>query len=263
MQGRTYNVAMPKKDNQLRSAISMAAILVLLYIAFTGVPAPNLYKDEQSKLLFMAMVRLFYLPLFFFFARKETFYQGRRKIGFSLLSLPLFLVCFSNLFVLVFDRSAISPNSTSSNLWAYFLFALSVSIAEELIFRDYVLRLALKKMKPLYAILLSSVIFALPHLLNILAGAGVGESLAQVGYTFGIGLILGLLYLYGGGLLPCFLFHFLFNFINSGLFETIAIPSWNKTFILVNVIIGIIAALYGVFFYFLKQRKQKESAAQE
>ena len=64
-------------------------------------------------------------------------------------------------------------------------------------------------------ILLASALFSLLHLVNLTVSP-VGDTLLQVAYTFGIGILSTLLYLFTRSLLFPIAFHALYNF--GGLF---------------------------------------------
>lgn len=74
-------------------------------------------------------------------------------------------------------------------LWAVVLKCLLIGVTEELIFRGILLILVSDLLgngnnRVFLTIVISSAIFALYHLLNLFAGAGLGVTLLQVGYSF-------------------------------------------------------------------------------
>lgn len=108
----------------------------------------------------------------------------------------------------VFDPTQILPPDS----WIL-LTALVPGFWEEVAFRGIILTLLLKKQDKTKAMLLSAVFFAVPHLINLLT---VGSSLyevyfvlAQVGFTFFIGLFLAYVFTLRGSLLPTIIFHYL------------------------------------------------------
>lgn len=105
-------------------------------------------------------------------------------------------------------------------LLAYLFLTLSTAVFEEALFRGLLFPLVRARMGrtlrgELGAILSSSAIFGLLHLVNLLE-APLPDTLLQVGYTFLIGILSSLLYLFTDSLLPPILFHAIYNF--GGLF---------------------------------------------
>lgn len=90
-----------------------------------------------------------------------------------------------------------------------FLLMLAVCATEELFFRGFLLRF-LMRFGAVPAILLSSVVFALFHLVNLAAGSVI-YTLAQVLCAFAAGICFAAATVLTGSLLPGFAAHFLSN----------------------------------------------------
>lgn len=90
------------------------------------------------------------------------------------------------------------------------LLMLSVCAAEELFFRGFLLR-RLMRYGVLPGMLLSSGIFALFHLVNLLGGGSPGYVWLQVLCAFTVGVCYSAVAIRLGSLFPCFLAHFLTN----------------------------------------------------
>ena len=85
-----------------------------------------------------------------------------------------------------------------------------IGFIEEILFRGYLLRLLTKRSTRL-AILISSLTFALGHFVNLANGAELVPTLLQLIYALAIGLVLSVFVVKTGRLLPCCLFHGVFN----------------------------------------------------
>ncbi len=133
---------------------------------------------------------------------------------------------------------------------------LITAFCEELLFREITHNCLKEFIKQDYLrILISSMIFALLHFVNFFGGMNILSVLAQVGYTFVLGLILGLIKEKGVGLIALVSFHFLFNVLNNDLFSFLYKGEWNTEFVVTNIIIGTIVVGYGVLMYFLLKVK--------
>lgn len=87
---------------------------------------------------------------------------------------------------------------------------LCIGFIEEILFRGYLLNLLMKRSTGL-AILISSLTFALGHIVNLANGAELVPTLLQLVYALAIGLMLSVFVVKTGHLLPCCLFHSVFN----------------------------------------------------
>lgn len=108
----------------------------------------------------------------------------------------------------VFDLAQVLPPNT----WILFT-ALVPGFWEEVAFRGIIFSLLLKKQDKTKAIILSAVLFAAPHSINLLTvGSNLYEVyfvLAQVGFAFFIGLFLAELVTLTDSLLPSIVFHYI------------------------------------------------------
>lgn len=96
------------------------------------------------------------------------------------------------------------------------------------------------------------------HLLNLFNGFSP-LVFVQVLYTFGLGLVLGIIYEYSErNFLYVFLFHFLFNFLNDFLYTRLFNLENDYVFYLVSVGNGMIIGIYILILFFLHKNKQKE-----
>ncbi|HEL2560696.1 TPA: CPBP family intramembrane metalloprotease [Streptococcus suis] len=88
-----------------------------------------------------------------------------------------------------------------------------IGIAEEGMYRGILLGAMAKKMNPLIAILLSSILFCTLHLLNVIGGLSVSELIGQLGSTFVMGVFLGAMYLDTRNILFPIIFHSSWDYI--------------------------------------------------
>ncbi|MCC9940989.1 CPBP family intramembrane metalloprotease, partial [Streptococcus agalactiae] len=88
-----------------------------------------------------------------------------------------------------------------------------IGIAEEVMYRGILLGAMAKKMNPLIAILLSSILFCTLHLLNVIGGLSVSELIGQLGSTFVMGVFLGAMYLDTRNILFPIIFHSSWDYI--------------------------------------------------
>ena len=126
------------------------------------------------------------------------------KWGKSLFLLPMVVLATVNLWNGVTLR--FEPVETV----LYVLFMLCIGFIEEILFRGYLLHTLLQG-SVRQAILISSLTFGLGHIVNLLNGKEVYETVLQLIYAMAIGLMLSVFVIRTKQLLPCCIFHGVFN----------------------------------------------------
>lgn len=174
--------------------------------------------------------------------------------------LPCFLVVLAN-----FPFSALIGGSAkvlrADLVWLLVIKCLCVGLMEESLFRGLVQPVIGgyfkgKKYSAILTVAVTSAIFGLFHLLNLFAGAGVGATLMQVGYSFLIGAMLSAVLLKTGNLWLCVFIHAAFNFggdivseLGSGKFQ-------DTVFWILTAVAGVICTAYILYYLIKKDRSQ-------
>lgn len=244
-----------EKENSKNPYIKLytAIILLLVYIAVVSLPFPIWTNEIVGKVIDITLkvgyIIFAYLTIYRYELCKIKY--GPDKNWKLLLLIPLIALTFSNwIFVWIFK----SPLNTSINAVSLSL-SISTTVvtvfSEELLFREIIHETLRQYIKKDYLIILISAgIFASMHFLNIFSGLNPLNVLAQVGYTFVLGLVLGLLKEKKAGLVALVIFHLLFNLLNNDLFSVLYQGDWTVQFVVTNVIVGAVVVLYGVGMYF-------------
>lgn len=121
----------------------------------------------------------------------------------------------------------------------YFLAMLATGVAEELIFRGFLFR-AMSRRNVRSAIIVTSVLFGVGHIVNLINGSGATllENLCQVAYAISIGFLLVAVLLRSKSLIPCMITHAAFNALS--LFANTAVM--DKYQIAISVSLCVISA---------------------
>jgi membrane protease YdiL (CAAX protease family) len=98
------------------------------------------------------------------------------------------------------------PVRPPSEVMWFITFALLIGVVEELVYRGWFLSLLLPRGRAV-AVLVSSVLFAVSHAVNALAGQDVATSIRQIIFAFLFGIVAALLYLILGTLWVAIGFH--------------------------------------------------------
>ncbi|PZF78385.1 hypothetical protein DK847_00750 [Aestuariivirga litoralis] len=133
---------------------------------------------------------------------------------------------------------------------------LLIGFSEELMFRGVALRGALTALSTGKAILLSSVLFALLHAVNVLALMPVEAMVQQLGLTFVFGFAMACFALRANSLLPVIAFHILWDMVQflGGL--------WQADFgnlVIIGIIVSPVVAA-GLWWAVLRKREQGRAA---
>ena len=133
--------------------------------------------------------------------------------------IPLVLLASTNLWWGV--RLKYTPAETA----LYVISMLCVGFLEEVIFRGFLFK-ALCRTNVKQAVVISSVTFGIGHIVNLLNGRDIPETILQICYAVAIGFLFTILFLRGKSLWPCILTHSAINslsaFANDG-----GAPAWH------------------------------------
>jgi membrane protease YdiL (CAAX protease family) len=135
-----------------------------------------------------------------------------------LLALPAIAVVINNMPILsLITKDAYLVNSEARYIVWFALECLSTGLFEEIAFRGVILMTFLRKRRAthvqlLWGILLSSAVFGGLHLINLFSGAGVGDTVLQVGYSFLIGAMYAVILFKTANIWLCVVLHGIFNF---------------------------------------------------
>lgn len=127
----------------------------------------------------------------------------------------------------------------STNLWwgfrlnltivesiLYVISMICVGFLEEMIFRGFLFK-ALCRTNVKQAVIISSVTFGLGHIVNLLNGRNIPETLMQICYAVAIGFLFTIIFYKTQSLLPCIITHGACNSF-SAFANTKGAPSWHS-----------------------------------
>lgn len=139
---------------------------------------------------------------------------GRRLLYY----IPLTILASVNLWF------GITPNGSFGEGIAFILSMLPVGFLEELLFRGLLFR-AMSRDNVRAAVVVSSLIFGLGHIINLFNGSGMelAANLCQIACAVSVGFLFVELFRRGGSLLPCIITHGVLNALSF--FENEAVAS--------------------------------------
>lgn len=168
-----------------------------------------------------------------------------------LLCLPFIIVAVNNFPYASYLQGTLVLECKPHELILYLIMSLLICTFEELIFRkllfQYILKQTKTKKRYSYSIILSSLIFALLHLTNLLGGASFLPTLLQVGYSFLIGMMLCLTLLVSNNILLCIIIHSIYNILGLSINYFTTSYHIDVLTIIITVCVSIFAFIWGVF----------------
>lgn len=137
-------------------------------------------------------------------AEKYGLFLPRYRLLQAWFFIPLMLVCA---YKIVFSP-ALRFSAAESILFVISM--LCVGFLEEIIFRGFLFR-AIAKENLTRAVIISSVTFGIGHIVNLLTGQNLLDTIGQIIFAVFAGFALVVLFHKGKSLVPCIVFHGVFN----------------------------------------------------
>ena len=256
----------PKRDLRRIVAIVMT-LLGMAVLLYFEVGKPILTEDETLQRLYtMTATRgvggVVFLTILFYLGYR-VLNPVKKPFGKSLLfCLPAALVVVNNMPILsmVWGDAYLVHTEPRYMLW-FSLECLAIGLFEEMAFRGVALLLIAEKRRStkkglFISILLSSAVFGVIHLANILAGASPGAVFLQIGYSFLIGAMCSVILLKTGNVWLCVILHAVYDF-SGNLMPTLGAGTWwdTPTVIFTAVLAVFTTVFYTVAFFRLDPRE--------
>ena len=254
------------RKSGVNEPVQMAAIMMLFILGVVMFPTRKIVgwfysgDDEFVFLLADGIQRLIFSAVMFKFIADFGFNvipEKMRVAGFFAV-LPAVIIAINNFPFVSFLSGNCSVTETPGNIAIFAVWCLGVGLFEEVSFRGVVLPLIYVKLresnltvfgkkKPVFlTVAISSAIFALTHLVNLFNGFNPAVFL-QVGYTFLIGSMCGIVFVKTGNILFPSAMHFIYNF-GGMLVEKCGVGTiWTTEQIICTAVVGVIVGAYLVY----------------
>lgn len=233
-------------------------LFILIFVFVAAFPIDLIPVEYAYKLLILIGLRLLMLSYYIYIIIKWRIkIFGIANIRNLLLCIPFFIVSFSNLIATSIDGEFLGPIVTPMVMAFTTILTFISAVTEEIVFRLFIHN-ALYRTSSLKRILASAGIFALMHLLRMVNVSSVDalvSVLLQVVYTFGLGILLGIMYEYSHSLSGCVLLHFVFNFCNETLVVYLNARTSDISYYLTALVLTVVVGGYAAAILFLVFRK--------
>ena len=192
-----------------KNELTFALVWIAVYVAGTSL-AETLNETLGVFKLFSVVFHIVLAAILFLWVRsngltgKYGLFLPRYRLADAWFFLPLALVC---LYKVCFSPALrFSPAEAA----LYGISMLCVGFLEELIFRGFLFR-AIEKQNLSKAVVISSVTFGIGHIVNLLNGQDLLDTVSQILFAVIVGFALVILFHKGKSLVPCIVFHGIFN----------------------------------------------------
>ena len=242
----------------MRFRLSDLLLFALLFVFVAAFPVDLIPVDLTYQLLVRIGLRALLLTYYIYIIIKYKIKVfGNANIRNLLLCLPFFIVCGSNFVASSIVGGFAGPSLSAIDMALSTIYTLFIAVSEEIVFRLFIHNnlLVSSSIKRIFYI---AGIFALMHLLNMVnvrTVASLVTVLIQTVYTFGLGILLGVMYEYSYSLTGCVVLHFCFNFFNDTLYTYFGGYTSELCFYLTAAVCGFAVLSYAVLitlFYFQK-----------
>ena len=182
--------------------------LIIIYVVANSYAMQNFgYTSVQSAII-NTILSAVILTLIFLIKRVKFYGLTKpEKSKQFLYFIPLMIISLFNL------RRGIHINNTTSEIIFHIITMLNVGFLEEIIMRGFLFKM-MEKDNVKRAIIVSSITFGMGHIVNLLNGAYFVPTLLQVCYAIAIGYMLVMIFYKSKSLIPCIIFHGIFNALN-------------------------------------------------
>lgn len=166
--------------------------------------------------------------------------------------LPAILISINNFPIVAFLDGRAVLTESASRVFLFLLECICIGFFEEIVFRGIFLILFLQLMKKrqwstLKAILLSSFVFGLSHMINIFAGVSIGDTILQMGYSFLLGMLWSVMFLKTRNIWLVMLLHATYNFFGMVMFQLGTVSGrFDVITIIITVVLSVLVAAYSV-----------------
>lgn len=262
-----------KNDNLYKFSTQTPWQFVITIIIYTigavGVPESIftffLGESQLAGIIAHGLVRLIcsILPIWLVFEIKLSKILSVKDLFVSfIVIIPFLFVVINNFPIWPLVTNDLSIIVKDKILWLFYIFATFFAVfLEEITFRALIFPAICRifnshKYRNFLSVVISSSLFGVVHLFNLLTGASIGPVLMQIGYSFLIGAMCAIAFLKTGSFYNSVLLHFIFNL--GGLladYKFISGTIWTNLNVVITAVLAVIVIIYAVYLIFFTKTK--------
>ncbi len=243
-----------QKRDKIKNAVQLicAGILLALFLVFSLLNIEYSSDARTNRLIRSALPLIFGVGVvaIALVRMKIKLFSKPQRLLFLL---PCFLVAVNNFpFASYFAGESVFLSPTAGQVALFALYCLLVGLFEEGVFRGIVFPILAEKLLHnkrgfLLAFVLSSLLFGLVHLFNLFAGASVGGTFLQVGYSTLIGGLCAFALIQTKNILCCAAVHAVYNFCGLLLDGNLGLGGGIVFTLPTTLMMAVVGVMVGVF----------------
>ena len=207
--------------------------LIVIYVVLNSYLMQNYGYTSIQSVIFNTILSLLIISLIISIKRVKFYGLTRSNNPKKFLYfIPLIIISLFNI------RNGIHINNSSNEIILHILTMINIGFLEEIIFRGFLFKM-MEKNNVKSAIIVSSITFGIGHIVNLLNGADLIPTLLQVCYAISIGYMLVTVFYKSKSIIPCVIFH--------GVFNSLSIFATGNSTILSSVILIVICIVYSIY----------------
>lgn len=202
------------QNNNYKREVAFCVISVSVYFALVNLANKLSYAINTPNSINALTEIVFLIGIILYLKKKKLLsYYGinnLKELEYKnlIFCLPMIIIALGNL------RYGIHINNSWEQIAYISLEALGVGFAEEILFRSFLMKAIINK-SATAAIIISSTVFGIIHIFNLLYGADTIATLAQVVYATALGLMFSMFFYKTNNIVPCVICHSLINMTNT------------------------------------------------
>ncbi len=268
------------RKSVFKEPVQMAAIMMLFIIGIVTFPTRIIlgwfYKGDNEFVFLLAdgVERLLFCVLMVYFALQFGFRLWPKQFNAIayLAVLPALIISINNFPFVSYFSGNCNVDAKFFEIASFTLWCVGVGLFEEIAFRGVIFPLVLIKIKKIkspkwaflqrrpvfWTIAFSGGIFALTHLVNLFGG-NIGGTFLQVGYTFLIGSMCGIIVAKTGNVFYAAAAHVIYNFCGMLVEYCGSGTMWTTPQVICTAVVGVIVGAYLVAVAFLSDRDPRSA----
>lgn len=235
--------------------LSLAVVLLLVLIIMEIFKTALFDSYEYGNNIYIILTRLTGGVACLLFIRV---YMSKKILSFNtnvtafLTFLPCMAVAVNNFPFIPFFLGEAYIDAKPIKILIYAFVCLSVGFFEEMAFRGCIFTVVLERTRKnvfgvFLAIVISSAIFGIVHLVNVMAGGSVGAVVLQVGYSFLIGGMCSVILVRTSNIWYCVLLHAVYNFAGGVVPECGGGTIWTAPEIALTAAVAVVVTVYVIY----------------
>ncbi len=198
-------------DRIIKTIIAMGILLLVFFIQGAVVVVKGFEGIKSVVVRGFILWGLVVLTIAFCCIKyKRLSLLGFRRTDYNLIKQLYFFIPLVVIALIPFF-CGINVDSGAGMIFANLFLTLGIGLCEEVYFRGIICNLWLRRGEKT-AIIVSSILFAVCHLMNLAGGANIIETMLQICFAFAYGVVFALIYITCHSIWPCIILHTLHDF---------------------------------------------------